>query len=384
MFRNAIDLFDIFGFKVRADPSWLLIAALIVWSLSSSYFPVTLEGYSQGVYISMSVIAMLGLFASLIFHELSHSLVARRFNLKVGGITLFLFGGVAELEHEPRDPKSEFWIAIAGPLSSYFLAAVAFTLAAMLGPDQAQTPLYAVISYLALINIVLATFNLVPAFPLDGGRVLRAALWYYKNDLMSATRIASQAGTFFGMVLIILGVMSVFTDAGIGGLWQILIGFFIMSASRGSYEQLVLKNALRDQTVRSAMSAAPKTADVKETVEDVVNNIMLKHNIRFVPVLDGDRLLGFVDLPRIQQIERDNWPSTRLADVYVASDDSNTISPDMPTENLFEKMTGEGQRKFLIAERGHLLGVIALADLMTYLALRQGLAGPDMQRRRRR
>lgn len=383
MFRNAIDLFDIFGFKVRADPSWLLIAALIVWSLSTSYFPVMLEGYSQTVYISMAVIAMLGLFASLIFHELSHSLVARRFNLKVGGITLFLFGGVAELEQEPRDPKSEFWIAIAGPLSSYFLAIVAYIFVAILGPGQASTPLYAVVSYLGLINIVLATFNLFPAFPLDGGRVFRAALWHFKGDLMSATRIASRAGTFFGIALIILGVMSIFTDAGIGGLWQILIGFFIMSASRGSYEQLVMKTALKDQTVRTAMSAAPKTADVKETVENVVNNIMLKHNIRFVPVLDGDRLLGYVDLPGIQQIEPSDWPSTRVADVYVASDDSNTISPDMPTENLFQKMSAEGQRKFLIAEKGHLVGVIALADLLTYLALRQGLGAMEPPPRRR-
>ena len=382
MFKNAIDLFDIFGFKIRADPSWLLIAALIVWSLSTSYFPVTLEGYSQGTYISMSIIAMLGLFASLIFHELSHSLVARRFDLKVGGITLFLFGGVAELEQEPRDPKSEFWIAIAGPLSSYFLAIVAYILVAILGQDQASTPLYAVLSYLGLINIVLATFNLFPAFPLDGGRVFRAALWHFKGDLMSATRIASQAGTFFGIALIILGVMSIFTDAGLGGLWQILIGFFIMSASRGSYEQLVLKTALKDQTVRTAMSAAPKTADVDETVEDVVHKIMLKHNIRFVPVLDGDRLLGFVDLPRIQQIEQQDWPSTRLADVYIASDDSNTVPPDMPTEVLFQKMSSEGQRKFMIAEKGHLLGVIALADLLTYLALRQGLSGQQAPRRR--
>ncbi len=380
MFKNAVDLFDIFGFKVKADPSWLLIAALIVWSLSTSYFPVTLEGYSQGTYISMSIIAMLGLFASLIFHELSHSLVARRFDLKVGGITLFLFGGVAELEQEPRDPKSEFWIAIAGPLSSYFLAAVAFIVVAIMGSDRAQTPLYAVMSYLGLINIVLATFNLFPAFPLDGGRVFRAALWHFKGDLMSATRIASQAGSFFGIALIILGVMSIFTDAGIGGLWQILIGFFILSASRGSYEQLLLKTALKDQTVRTAMSAAPKTADVNETVEDVVNKIMLKHNIRFVPVLDGDRLLGFIDLPRIQQIDRQDWPSTRLEDVYIASDDSNTVPPDLPTEELFQKMSAGGQRKFLIAEKGHLLGVIALADLMTYLALRQGLSGEQRPR----
>ena len=380
MFKNAVDLFDIFGFKVKADPSWLLIAALIVWSLSTSYFPVTLEGYSQGTYISMSIIAMLGLFASLIFHELSHSLVARRFDLKVGGITLFLFGGVAELEQEPRDPKSEFWIAIAGPLSSYFLAAVAFIVVAIMGSDRAQTPLYAVMSYLGLINIVLATFNLFPAFPLDGGRVFRAALWHFKGDLMSATRIASQAGSFFGIALIILGVMSIFTDAGIGGLWQILIGFFILSASRGSYEQLLLKTALKDQTVRTAMSAAPKTADIQETVEDVVNKIMLKHNIRFVPVLDGDRLLGFIDLPRIQQIDRQDWPSTRLEDVYIASDDSNTVPPDLPTEELFQKMSAGGQRKFLIAEKGHLLGVIALADLMTYLALRQGLSGEQRPR----
>lgn len=376
MFKNAIDLFDIFGFKVRADPSWLLIAALIVWSLSTSYFPYTLEGYSQSTYVSMAVVAMLGLFASLIFHELSHSLVARRFGLRVGGITLFLFGGVAELEQEPRDPRSEFWIAIAGPLASLFLAVVAFGLAIIVQRNPGPGPLLSVLNYLWLINVVLAVFNMVPAFPLDGGRVLRAALWHYRGDLMSATRISARAGTLFGIVLITLGVMSIFTDAGVGGLWQVLIGFFIISASRGSYEQLLMKTALKDQTVRSAMSDAPMTADVQDTVEHVVNEIMLKHNIRFVPVLDGDRLLGFVDLTRIQQINREDWPATPLADVYVPSDDGNTVPPNLPTEELFRRMSGHGQRKFLVAEHGHLVGVIALADLMKYLALRQGLGRP--------
>lgn len=373
MFKNAVDLFDIFGFKIKVDPSWLLIAALIVWNLSTAYFPEYLPELTRYDYIALSVVAMLGLFGSLILHELAHSLVARLFDLKVGGITLFIFGGVAELEQEPRDPKSEFWIAIAGPTLSFALAGLAYTAANLFETEHSSQPLFAVVNYLALINLVLAVFNLIPAFPLDGGRIFRAMLWHFKKDLLGATRIASNFGTFFAFVLILIGMLSLFSNLGIAGLWQILIGFFILTASRGSYQQLLVKTAMKDQTVRSLMTKAPITADADDTIESVVENVMLKQNVSFVPINEGDHLLGYVDAQVIQKIDRDNWSSTHVADIYISSCDENTVPPDTPTEILFEKMASGGQRKFLIAENSTLLGVISLSDLLTFLAIRQGL-----------
>tara|TARA_R110000751_G_scaffold234229_9_gene335770 strand:- start:59497 stop:60753 length:1257 start_codon:yes stop_codon:yes gene_type:complete len=373
MFKNAVNLFEIFGFKIRIDPSWLLIAALIVWSLSTAYFPAELPGYSRYDYIALAVVAMFGLFASLILHELAHSLVARQFGLAVGGITLFVFGGVAELEHEPRSPKSEFCIAIAGPLMSFALSALAFFLLSVLKRDGASNSLDAVLAYLGLINLVLAIFNLVPAFPLDGGRVLRAILWHFKNDLLWATRIASGFGTAFGLLLIISGVFSLFTANSFNGLWQILIGFFIINASRGSYQQLTIKTALKNQTVRTLMTRSPKSADVNEDLQTLVDNTMLASNVSFVPVTEGDHLLGYVDASLVQGIDRENWETTHLGDILVSSSPENTVSPDMSMDTLFQKMARSGQRKMLVSENGKLEGVISLADLMSYLAIRQGL-----------
>ena len=377
MFKNAVTLFELAGFKIRVDPSWLLIAALVVWSLAATFFPAQLPGRTRYEYLALSVFSMLGLFASLILHELSHSLVARRFGLQVGGITLFIFGGVAELEQEPRDARSEFWIAIAGPAMSFALALAFYILAVGLGSRGTATLPTAAFSYLGFINLLLALFNLVPAFPLDGGRVLRAALWHFGKDLLWATRIASGFGTVFGLLLIVSGILSLLTDSSVGGLWQILIGFFIVSASRSSYQQLLIKTALRDRTVRSLMTASPVTADAADSIEHTVNETMLRHSVSFVPVLQEGRLLGYVDLARIRQVERGNWPTTRLGDILVACDENNTVSPDMPVDQLFGQLVKNNRRKMLVGEPGHLEGVISLSDLLALLAVRQGLGLPD-------
>ena len=373
MFKNAVEILDILGFKIRVDPSWLLIAALIIWSLSTGYFPETLPGYSNYDYIALGTISMLGLFVSLVLHELSHSLMARQFGLKVGNITLFVFGGVAELESEPKSPKSEFWIAIVGPIMSFALAGLALFIASTLERSNVSAPLRVVFEYLALINFILAIFNLVPAFPLDGGRVLRAVLWKIKGDILPATRIASTFGSIFGFFLIVSGIFALFTANGVAGLWQILIGFFIVGASRSSFQQVQISSALKNHTVRSLMTSPVFFADVEDTVGSVVDDVILKRNVTFVPVTEGNHLLGHVSTKLLKDIEKGNWSSTRLGDVYVASDQSNTVSPDDLTEGVFEKMLRTGQGKMMVAERGQLVGIISLSDLMTYLAIRNGL-----------
>ncbi|MCK5276199.1 MAG: site-2 protease family protein, partial [Alphaproteobacteria bacterium] len=217
MFGRGIPLFRILGFQVKLDASWLILAVLVTWSLAAGYFPARYEGLSGPTYLWMGVAGALGLFASIVFHELSHSLVARRYGMQIRGITLFIFGGVAEMEDEPPTAKAEFLMAIAGPIASAVLS-VSFNILGDFGVRMGMAaPVPAVLGYLSFINMLLAAFNLVPAFPLDGGRMLRAVLWGWKGDLRWATRIAANAGASFGFALIAFGLFNIITGNLIGG-----------------------------------------------------------------------------------------------------------------------------------------------------------------------
>ena len=240
MFSARIPLFSVLGFRISIDLSWFLLAFLIVWTLSMGQFPSALPGLSRTTYFIMGIIGALGLFASIILHELAHAVVARGFGLPIGGITLFIFGGVAELQDEPKTPRAEFWVAIAGPISSVAIAGAcwgAASLAAGAGLREADT----VLRFLAIINTILALFNLVPAFPLDGGRILRSILWWRNGDLKRSTRIAAYSGTAFGGLLMALGLVQLLTGNPIGGTWQILIGFFLSGAAAHARQQVELK-----------------------------------------------------------------------------------------------------------------------------------------------
>ncbi|MEO0909249.1 MAG: site-2 protease family protein [Pseudomonadota bacterium] len=373
MFQNAREIFNIFGFKIRIDPSWFFVAALIVWSLSTSYFPQELPQASQISLIFISVIAMIGLFVSLIIHELAHSLVARKFGLHVGNITLFIFGGVAELERDPDSARSEFWIAIAGPVMSYVLGIMFLVITLGVDPSGSRLEVSAILEYLAIINFVLATFNLIPAFPLDGGRVLRAILWFVKGDVLSATRTACNVGSIFAILLACAGMWLLFSSQFVAGIWQILIGLVILGASKSAYDDMEMRYALKDYTVSSLMTRDPWVADVEDTIQHLVDKVMLKRNVSFVPVLDRDRLLGHVDAAMIQTIDQDNWEDTRVGDIFIALDDDIVTRAETRTEDVFDQMVSTGNRKLMIVNNDRLEGVIALSDLLTFLSIRSGL-----------
>lgn len=375
MFSNAVRLFDVFGFQIRVDPSWLIIAALIVWSLASGYFPTEVPGLHGGDYLAVAVAAMLGLFASLILHELSHSLVARRFGLGVGGITLFLFGGVAELEQEPQSAVSEFWIAAAGPAMSFALALLFRLLEGAAAMAGASDALLALIGYLATINLVLALFNLLPAFPLDGGRVLRAALWHLRGDLLAATRTASTAGVVFGYLLVALGFAALFSGQSvIGGLWPILIGLFLAAAARGTLQQMLTRRALSGRRVGDLMTRDVHTAGPERTVRDLVDEIMLRHGVGFVPVVEDGHALGYVDTGTVRAIDRENWDTTRVEDVFVALAPDMRAEPREPLEKLFDRISKSGRRKFIVEDGRRFAGVITLSDLVAHIGVLQELA----------
>jgi Zn-dependent protease/CBS domain-containing protein len=375
MFSNAVRLFDVFGFQIRVDPSWLIIAALIVWSLASGYFPAEVPGLHGGDYLAVAVAAMLGLFASLILHELSHSLVARRFGLGVGGITLFLFGGVAELEQEPQSAVSEFWIAVAGPAMSFALALVFRLLESAVAMAGASDLLVTLIGYLAAINLVLALFNLLPAFPLDGGRVLRAVLWHFRGDLLAATRTASTAGVLFGYLLVALGLAALFSgQTVIGGLWPILIGLFLAAAARATLQQMQTRRALSGRRVGDLMTRDVYTAGPDRTVRDLVDEIMIRHGVGFVPVVEDGQALGYVDTGTVRAIDRENWDTTRVEDVFVAIAPEMRAEPREPLERLFDRISKSGRRKFIVEDGRRFAGVITLSDLVAHIGVLQELA----------
>lgn len=366
MFSNAVKLFTFNGFDIKVDPSWLVIASLVTWTLSQEYFPSVLPAASDATYLTMALIAMFGLFASLLLHEWAHSIVARKSGVPIHNITLFLFGGVAELEAEPASAQVEFWIALAGPLMSVFLAfgfwivSEIFMLGAM----------HAVLSYLALINLILALFNLIPAFPLDGGRVLRAYLWHTSGNVLQATRIATRAGAVFAYVVMALGIIALFQGALIAGLWQLMIGGFVLIAARSSYQMQLAKTVFAGKTVDALMTRDPVTVGPDMTLAEFINHTMLHHGVSFVPVLEGTVLLGYMDQSVLGAIDRENWANTRIGDVFAGLDHSAVIRPDMTVMDLFEHIQKTHRRKFMVMQDHALLGVITLADLTRYLTLK--------------
>ena len=375
MFSNAVKLFDIFGFQIKVDPSWLIIAALIVWSLSSGYFPQEIPGLHSSDYLALAVVAMLGLFACLILHELAHSVVARRFGLGVGGITLFLFGGVAELEQEPESAGSEFWIAIAGPLMSFALAALFWVAFGTVAAAGASRGLVALFEYLAAINLILALFNLLPAFPLDGGRVLRAALWRAKGDLLEATRVASLAGSAFGYALVALGLFALFSGQSIiGSLWPVLIGLFLAGAARGTYQQMLTRRALVGRTVGDLMTRTVHTTGPERTVRTLVDDVMLTHGVGFVPVVENGQALGYVDTGTVRGIDRDNWDTARVEDVFIALTPDMRTTPREPLEQLLKRISQSSRRKFIVEDGRRFAGVITLSDLVAHIEVLRDLS----------
>lgn len=238
MFDDRITLFTLFGFKVQVDASWIVIALLVTWSLATGYFPSSYEDLAPGSYWLMGIVGAAGLFASIIFHEFWHSAVARHFGLPMKGITLFIFGGIAEMSQEPDRPKTEFLMAVAGPVASVLLGFGFYGLQSVTQAGGEPTVLSGVFGYLAFINWLLAGFNILPAFPLDGGRILRSVLWSIRDDLMGATRVVCRIGSGFGIALIGLGIITMLGGYMINGIWYIVIGLFLRGAAASSRQRL--------------------------------------------------------------------------------------------------------------------------------------------------
>jgi Zn-dependent protease len=371
MFGKRIDLFKLFGFEVRIDLSWVVLAILVAWSLSAGLFPFHYKGLSPQAYWIMGIVGAIGLFLSIIVHEMSHSLVARRFGLPIKGITLFIFGGVAEMQEEPQTPKAELAMAAAGPVSSIILAFIFYVVFRAARAAGWAEAFYGVVQYLAWINGLLALFNLVPAFPLDGGRILRSILWTWKKNLRWATRISSEIGAGFGLLLIILGILQFFSGNFIGGMWWFLIGMFLRNAARMSHRQLLVRKALEGEPVRRFMKEGPVTVPPSATIEELVEDYIYRHQFKMFPVVEGsDRLIGCVTMRQVKEIPREDWTRRKVGEIAFGCSHDNTIDSEADAMDALSQMNRTGASRLMVTEGDRLVGIISLKDMLRFLELK--------------
>jgi len=368
MFERKIKLFKLMGFEVGIDPSWIILAFLIAWSLSTGYFPFEVQGLSAQAYWIMGIVGAAGLFVSIIAHEFCHSLVARRSGMEMKGITLFIFGGVAEMSQEPPSAKDEFLIAVVGPISSFFMAGVFYGLQRYGTGAEWPQPVGGVFGYLGMINLYLVIFNLAPAYPLDGGRILRAALWGWKGSLHQATRICSKIGSGFGVALVIFAVMQVFANNFIGGMWLFLIGMFIRGAARMSYQQMVTRRALEGEPLERFMTRDPVTVRPEVSVSSFVDDFVYRHHHKLFPVTDGQRLVGCVSPAQLKSIPRDEWARRQVGDIAQECTETNTVGPEVDAVEALSRMSRGRKGRLLVVKEGRLLGMVTLKDMLDFLS----------------
>ena len=371
MFGRRIELFTAFGIPIRIDTSWFVVALLISWTLADSYFPSSYPGHPVATYWAMGIAGALGLFASIIIHELAHALAARQYGLSIRGITLFIFGGVAEMDREPPSAIAEFFVAIAGPIASVLLA-VSFLVTGFVWmfagwPGSASGVLF----YLMFINFVLVVFNMIPAFPLDGGRVLRSALWSWRKDLRWATAVTSRIGSGFGLLLIVLGVLEVIRRQDfIGGMWLFLIGMFLRSAAQGSYRQLTLRRNLEGEKVERFMHPDPIAVPRAISVAELVEQYVYRYHFKLFPVVDDDRLLGCVTTQQIKELPQEEWARQTVGSIATPCSPDNTVGPQTDALEALAMMSRSGASRLMVVEGERLVGIITLKDLLRFLALK--------------
>jgi len=370
VFGKRVTLFKLLGFEVRAELSWVVVVVLFAWSLSTNVFPASSPGLARSTYWWLGIAGTAGLFGSVVFHELCHSLVARRYGLPIKGITLFIFGGVAEMDEEPPSARSELVMALAGPASSALLGLLVLGLRTAGESAGLPQPLVALLAYLASVNGSLAAFNMIPAFPLDGGRVLRSVLWSWRRDLRWATGIASWIGSALGAILIALGVLGVLLGSLVGGIWLVVIGLFVRNASRMSYQRVFVRQALEGELVSRFMKTDPVTVSPSSSLRQLVEDYVYRYHYKMLPVVDGSTLIGCVTTRAVSSVPQEEWDRRTVGELVAGCSSDNTISSTEDAMTALSKMGQTGNTRLMVVDHGLLVGVITLKDLLAFLNLK--------------
>ncbi len=368
--KSSLRLFRIAGIDIGIHYTWILIFILLSWSLAQGFFPRLYPGWDTVTYWITGLVSALLLFASVLVHELAHSLVAQSRGMTVRSITLFIFGGVSNLEDEPEKPKTEFVMSIVGPLSSLALAGIFWGLLHIVG-DQ-QSPVAATFSYLALINVLLAGFNLLPGFPLDGGRVLRAILWNRTGNLVKATNIAATVGRFMGWGFIAFGLFQVFAGNFIYGIWFAFIGWFLSSSADASRREVTLREQLSGVQVKEVMTTNAMQISPDTSVAELVSNVFRKQHGRAVPVCENDKVVGIVTVTDVKELPQDKWEGTEVKEI-MTSEPLYSVTPDDDLNIALRLITKHDINQVLVLRGKECAGLVSRSDILTYLQMSQEL-----------
>ena len=364
-----IKLGRIKGISIGLHYSWFIIAFLIALSLIDHFHQVMPNLSSAGVWTAAIITSVL-FFVCLLLHELAHSLLAKSKGLHVRAITLFALGGVSQIEQESPDAKTEFWVAIVGPLSSLAIGVVCLLLARLAGWTtgmEAQTPVAAVLLWLGYINFMLAIFNMIPGYPLDGGRVLRAVIWWTNHNAVRATELAARVGQVIAFAFILLGLFQFFVGKNFGGLWMAFVGWFLLDAARSSYVQVELTEALRGRKVADLMDRDCPVVEAHLSVEDFVHQFLMSSGRRcFVVVQDG-RLVGLITPNEVKHVERERWPQTSIQSVMRPLNQLRVVTPETPVAEALEMMGRDDINQLPVVSGGQLQGIFSRGNIMGFL-----------------
>lgn len=369
---ESIPLIRIGGIQIKIHITWFLIALLISWSLAGSYFPDSAEGYSTGAYWTAGIAVAVLFFASLLAHELAHSLMARARGLKVLGITLYLFGGVSQIEDEASNAKDELRVTIVGPLTSFALAGVFGLLWAAL---QNTSELAAsALGYLAVINLFLGLFNLLPGLPLDGGRILHSIVWLRTGDKTRATQVAMRSGVLLGYVMVAVGIFWVFEGYWLNGLWLVFLGWYLQSMATQEWAASQTQKLFEGLRVADLVQTDPHTITPDARLDDVVDEVMMRYQARVVPVVSEGAFLGLVTLEGVARIPKDRWPVTTALTVMIPARQVHTVSPDDSVESAIVTMQKEDVNQLVVLKEEALVGIISRSTIIRQLEMRQALS----------
>jgi Zn-dependent protease/CBS domain-containing protein len=376
--QSNIKLGRIHGIEIGLHYSWFIIAALIVFSLGEHFHQVNPNWGTSQIWITALFTAVL-FFVSLLLHELAHSLVAQARGLKVKAITLFALGGVSQIESDATDAKTEFWVAIAGPIASLLIGFGCLANASGLGwrrPAEPQTGITSVLVWLGYINVGLAVFNMIPGFPLDGGRVLRAIVWAITKNAERSTRIAARVGQVVAFLFIVDGIWQFFSGAGFGGLWIAFIGWFLMDAAKASYGQAEITAVFQGMRVSSVMSRNCVTVNRGMSLQEFVNSYLLTTGQRCYSVEDQGRLVGLITPRDVGAIPRELWDTTTVREAMRPLEDLHIITPDTQVTDALKLMAGNDVNQLPVVTNGTLQGVVSRSQLMQLLQAQSELHLP--------
>jgi Zn-dependent protease/CBS domain-containing protein len=351
---------QIAGIRIGINWSWLIVFALIVWSLAAAVFPSQNPGLSDGEYVAMAVVAAILFFASLLLHELGHALQARRDGLEIEGINLWLFGGVAQFKGGFTSAGAEFRIAIAGPLVSLALGVLFVLVAALAG---LPTAVDGVVAWLGFTNLILLAFNLLPALPLDGGRVLRSALWYLRGDLQWATWVASAVGRGFGFLLVGLGLFMLIAEGTFSGAWLVFVGWFLLQAATAEARFVATRQALDGLRVRDLMIREPVTVDADLTLGQFMDDVAWSRRYTTYPVLEHGDPIGLLAFRSVASVPREEWNTRRVRDAMVPLDEVTLLTEAEPAIDALAKLSTSDVNRGIVVDDDRLAGFLSITDL---------------------